>query len=103
VLFHSLTSLTLLSFAVYGLAWTITKSSLFFDIRAKVFETFGPDSKLTKLINCIVCTSFWVSFFILFINEDTFTFNLSFTDYLTWAFYSVAFTWMVGLSTGDAS
>lgn len=46
---------------VYGLSFIITESEIFDNIREKIKGEF-----FIKLLNCLVCTSFWVGMIISF-------------------------------------
>ena len=46
---------------VYGIAWIITQSNIGNIFRILVYKT--KSEFLAELVNCIVCTSVWISFF----------------------------------------
>lgn len=87
-----------LTISVYGVSWILTKSYLFRGIRnyfAKKELTY-----LSKLFNCIVCMSVWVSIFFLMLLDSN---SLRIYHYFMTAGYAAGSTWIIASLIGDAS
>lgn len=130
---EQLTALLAYSLSVYGIAWILTKSRLFLFYRSFIkklrvsagdyFYKTSTEKKIRRfignirltffkekdyLVNCIVCTSAWVSLSVLlFIDNIT---MLDYTlpvhtvaDYIFYIGFSVATTWLIAIKAGDAS
>ena len=97
-----ITDLVIWYLGIYGLAWAIVYSYPLLPVR-KVF--YGLEKKydaaifrvFTKLIDCIVCTSFWCA--AIFVNSY-FVPEVFLTKFLI-VFSNVAFTWYMANKFGD--
>lgn len=88
-----LAGLIVLSAAVYGWAWVLTKSKLLRPLRARL----SSFSVANDLISCIVCTGFWIALALLaFCGTPV-------RDYPVSLGFSLAFSWTLARLLGDAS
>lgn len=92
-------ALFLLTISIYGIAWILTKSSLFQGLRAYIARK--ELAYLSKLFNCIVCMSVWVSVGLLLLLDPTADFRLY--HYIIAAGYAAGSTWIIASLIGDAS
>ena len=129
---EQLTALLAYSLSVYGIAWILTKSRLFLfyrsfinNLRVSAADYFYKSNHkhifrrfLAKcryyffkekdyLSNCIVCTSAWVSLFLLFFINKITILNYSLPvetimDYIFYLGFAIATTWLIANKAGDA-
>lgn len=113
-----LLGLIIYTFSVFGISWIVTQSSAFNFFRAGVrdisiaTEKILILNKLTAgvdyLFNCIVCTSVWVGFFVLYFKGSSVFFSAilppigSAYDYIIWAGYIAGVVWIIAIYTDDA-
>lgn len=98
-----MTDLAFFAVAVYGCAWTLTKSKLL--ARFRDWTDTEPPHRLRGLVHCIVCTSAWVGLALGALHNWASVPGLSIrtpVDALFVVGFSIGATWLVARVTGDA-
>lgn len=88
-----LNELIVISAAVYGWAWVLTRSKILLPIR----ERLSTLPLLGYFLSCVVCTGFWIAL-VLFFLYDT-----PLRDLPVSVGFSLAFSWTLARLLGDAS
>tara|TARA_Y100001970_G_scaffold290232_1_gene423152 strand:+ start:3563 stop:3967 length:405 start_codon:yes stop_codon:yes gene_type:complete len=103
-------TLLVFTISIYGASWILTFSHISSPVREMVFRfsekvkgkfligTFMD--KLSYLLNCIVCTSVWVTLALLLLAGESAMLSTTFPpldliDYLIWMGYGAGTTWML--------
>jgi hypothetical protein len=88
------TDLIIWYLAIYGMAWTLVHSNIMQPFHDWLTKKYIKEAKfvfLYKLLNCIVCTSFWCA--ALFVNH--YFAHETWVTKLLVIFSNVAFTWFM--------
>lgn len=107
------------TFAIFGASWLVSQSVIFGVVRSPInrlalaTSTIPVVGRVTQglnhLINCIVCTSVWLSACFFFVKDTSQFLSLalppatSVLDYVLWVSYAAGTTWIISIYTDDAS
>ena len=103
-------TLLIFTIGIYGISWILTFSHITSPYRRMVYEfsekfkdnkyIYPPLSNFSYLLNCIVCTSVWVTFAFLLTADFSQMLSTTFppldiVDYPLWIGYAAGTTWMI--------
>ena len=83
--------------AVYGLSWLIVYGEIFEKLR----NLLAKFVFFRRLVSCIVCTSFWVSTFLISIYYYLNILNINSFVYFLLPYSAVAITWITAKLIGE--